>query len=277
MSFTPFQNFPGNAAAVERLRSSIQAGNAHGYLLSGPAGVGKRLLANHAAAMILGVTLDDLARSPNCLRLAPPIDEKMELPKTTTPVEDVHEFIRTLSLSPLGGTHKVGIIESAETLNAHGQNALLKTLEEPPAGTIVFLLVDDPELILPTLRSRLVHIALTPDAAAALIIDPERAERMKRLRETAHHLITSPLSARLTMIGTLTKGDDAAPRRELEELLVEIAGVTRTSFLEKCGTMSPEHLGRFARAFAAVLTTREQLRTNANAQILFSSLAIHLP
>lgn len=72
----------------------------------------------------------------------------------TIKIEQVHEFIRKVQLKPYGGTHKVGSIMHAEKLTAEAQNALLKTLEEPPKGTFIILTAPSPHSILETIRSR---------------------------------------------------------------------------------------------------------------------------
>src|SRR5262249_61400487 len=69
-------------------------------------------------------------------------------------IEQVRELTRWLSLQPLMASRKVAIVDGAHELNEHGQNALLRTLEEPPVGSHVLLLASAASLLLPTVRSR---------------------------------------------------------------------------------------------------------------------------
>lgn len=69
-------------------------------------------------------------------------------------IEDIRQLQKNLSLSPLQGTHKAAIIYQADTMSIDAQNAFLKTLEEPPAHTIIILLGKDKEAFLPTVLSR---------------------------------------------------------------------------------------------------------------------------
>jgi DNA polymerase-3 subunit delta' len=71
-------------------------------------------------------------------------------------------FCRDVRIKPLRGTRKVAILEDADFLNEEGANCLLKTLEEPPAGTIVLLIGTSEQRQLPTIRSRCQIIRLGP-------------------------------------------------------------------------------------------------------------------
>ena len=85
-------------------------------------------------------------------------------------VDDVRELMDYLSRRPYEGRWHVAIIERADKMTPSAQNALLKTLEEPPADTVFFLLTDTPGALLSTVRSRLrmVRVApLTREACAA--------------------------------------------------------------------------------------------------------------
>lgn len=77
------------------------------------------------------------------------------------------EVLRTALIEPAGlaaklGHGKVFIVDEAELLNPSGQNALLKTLEEPPAGTTLILVTANEDRLLPTIRSRCMRVAFSP-------------------------------------------------------------------------------------------------------------------
>lgn len=87
---------------------------------------------------------------------------------TRIPVEVLRSaLIEPANLAPKIGTSKVFIVDEAELLNPAGQNALLKTLEEPPAGTTLILVTGNEDRLLPTIRSRCMRIAFSqlPDQA----------------------------------------------------------------------------------------------------------------
>ena len=74
--------------------------------------------------------------------------------------EQARETTRWLGLRPLMAERKVAIVDGAEQLNEHGQNALLKTLEEPPGRAVLLLTASAPALVLPTVRSRCQRVRL---------------------------------------------------------------------------------------------------------------------
>ncbi len=88
-------------------------------------------------------------------------------------------FCRDVRIKPLRGHRKVAILEDADFLNEEGANCLLKTLEEPPAGTIVLVIGTSEQRQLPTIRSRCQIIRLGPlsgDDAIRLLRDVHQAE-----------------------------------------------------------------------------------------------------
>jgi DNA polymerase-3 subunit delta' len=104
--------------------------------------------------------------------------------------EQVRELSRWLALQPLMGARKIAILDGAEHLNEHGQNALLKTLEEPPGRSVLLLIASASAGLLPTVRSRCQILRLQPldreavrRVLAAAGLPPERAERLAPLAE----------------------------------------------------------------------------------------------
>ena len=170
----------------------------HALLLSGPPNVGKTTLAEDLAAGLLCLAPDPLHRPCRaCLacrkvargshadvhRLVP------DGPGGQIRIAAARALNTELSLLPVEGRRRIAIVESAQRLNEDAQNALLKTLEEPPLGVTIILCADDEEPILPTVRSRCVRLpmpALPPRAIAAFLADrgvddPARAARIARL------------------------------------------------------------------------------------------------
>jgi len=193
---------PAALAAVERM---LDGGVPQALLLTGPAAIGKTTLALDLAAgllcaaeagvvrpcracracrLVAGGTHQDLHRlapegAGRQVRIGDPID-----PDPGT----IRHLIREMARLPVEGRHRVAVIEGAHRMNEDAQNALLKTLEEPPAGATLILCADEPERLLPTVRSRTVTLRLGPLGIRAIegllgerAIDPPRAARLARL------------------------------------------------------------------------------------------------
>src|SRR5262249_47388531 len=87
--------------------------------------------------------------------------------------EQIRDLTPRPMLPPLIATRQVRVGDRADTLNEHGQNALLKTLEEPPGASVLVLVATRVSLLLPTVRSRCQHVRLEPlsDAAMARVLE----------------------------------------------------------------------------------------------------------
>jgi DNA polymerase III subunit delta' len=153
----------GHARAVERLRRAVAEDHVpHAFLFLGPEGVGKRALADALAARLLCADpkKDDACEAcGHCTRVAAGTHPDVRLvvrdeDRRDVRIEQVRELTRWLSLQPLMASRKVAIIDGAHELNEHGQNALLRALEEPPVGSHILLLATAASLLLPTVRSR---------------------------------------------------------------------------------------------------------------------------
>jgi len=159
------------------LAAALRGEPAHAYLFRGPPGSGKRAGARAFAAEILAASSDqpegarrrallDPSPHPDLVWLAPRGAQHM--------VEDVRErVIRAAALRPFEGGRRVFVIEAAEALRDESQNALLKTLEEPPGFAHLVLLTSEPGGLLATVASRCapVDFARLPAAAVEANLD----------------------------------------------------------------------------------------------------------
>ncbi len=125
---------------------------AHAYLITGPEGSGKRSLVTQVAGLILGS--DDPLKHPDAHILEP--ESKSRRIRT----DAVREVERELQMRSLRGGKKVGIFFDADRLQEQAANAFLKTLEEPPANTHLFLLSSLPSQLLDTILSRCIQVPL---------------------------------------------------------------------------------------------------------------------
>ncbi|HHM5925104.1 TPA: DNA polymerase III subunit delta' [Pseudomonas aeruginosa] len=185
--------YPWQQALWSQLGGRAQ--HAHAYLLYGPAGIGKRALAEHWAAQLLcqrpaaagacgeckACQLLAAGTHPDYFVLEP---EEAEKPIRVDQVRDLVGFV--VQTAQLGG-RKVVLLEPAEAMNVNAANALLKSLEEPSGDTVLLLISHQPSRLLPTIKSRCVQQACPlPGAAASLewlarALPDEPAEALEEL------------------------------------------------------------------------------------------------
>lgn len=128
----------------------------HALMLIGPPGSGKRALAMRLAEAVLSIGEGSFDTHPYALLIAPEAEGK------AIGIEAVRSLERFLALKvPVNAElNRVVVIENAHVLTLEAQNALLKMLEEPPAGTLIILTVRHEQTVLPTIRSRAQSIAV---------------------------------------------------------------------------------------------------------------------
>jgi DNA polymerase III subunit delta' len=148
------------------LAAALAAGPAHAYLFRGPRGSGKRAAARAFAAEILakGASDPDDARRRALLDPSPHPDLVWLAPRGSQHlVDEVREqVIRAAAYRPFEGVSRAFVIEQAEAMREESQNALLKTLEEPPAFDHLLLLSAEPEALLETITSRCQQVSFAP-------------------------------------------------------------------------------------------------------------------
>src|SRR4029077_1213871 len=148
------------------LSAALVAGPSHAYLFRGPRGAGKRAGARAFAAEILAGAAEDAedARRRALLDPSPHPDLVWLAPKGAQHmVEEVRErVIRAAAYRPYEGGKRVFVIEAAEAMRDESQNALLKTLEEPPGFVHLILLPSEPAALLETIASRCQPVDFAP-------------------------------------------------------------------------------------------------------------------
>lgn len=167
----------GHDAAWTEWRAALGSERMHhAWILAGPRGLGKGLFARTAAAELVaepGVPQPPSDRHPDILIPEHPPENKEEEKKRADGQEDVRrkrsipiDEIRTiqhrLTTRPTLGSRRVVIIDPADDLEKGAVNALLKSLEEPPAGTYFLLVAHRPGRLLPTIRSRCRMLRFAP-------------------------------------------------------------------------------------------------------------------
>jgi DNA polymerase III subunit delta' len=154
------------------LSAALASGPSHAYLLRGPRGAGKAAAARAFAAEILadGATDPEDARRRALIDPSPHPDLVWLRPRGAQHmVEEVREqVIRAASYRPFEAEKRVFVIEAAEQMRDESQNALLKTLEEPPDFVHLILLTAEPSMLLETIASRCQPIDFAPLPPAAI-------------------------------------------------------------------------------------------------------------
>ena len=161
-----FDALLGNEQLKENLRQSIRRGHiSHFYLISGPNGSGKHTLARLLAMAIL--CRGEERPCGNCLPCRkvlsgnhPDFITVDEPEKKTVSVDLIRQTRSDMYVRPNESEHKIYLFPRAQDMGIPGQNALLKILEEPPAYGVFLLLTDNPEKLLPTVRSRCTELNL---------------------------------------------------------------------------------------------------------------------
>ena len=165
----------GNEQLKENLSAARRKGRmSHFYLLSGPQGSGKHTLASLiAAAMLCEAPDGPCGVCQHCRKVLsgshPDYITIDDPSKKTVPVDLIRQARADIFVRPNEGSKKIYLFPRAQDMGIPGQNALLKVLEEPPSYGVFLLLTDNPEKLLPTVRSRCVELKLRalPEALLA--------------------------------------------------------------------------------------------------------------
>ncbi|MGE5207846.1 MAG: AAA family ATPase [Alphaproteobacteria bacterium] len=168
--------------ALEFLRRAHQQNRlAHAYLITGPAGSGKEVLAAELANLVNGTPVKDVFSS----RAREILVARPESKSRRIVIAQIRALEHALQMRASNGRCKVAIITDADRLQSEAANAFLKTLEEPPKDSLVLLLSALPEALPETILSRCINISLAPDDKVHS--KAEEGNLIKMLRQAADH------------------------------------------------------------------------------------------
>ena len=167
---TGFEEILGNEMVKDHFKRAIENHKiSHAYILTGEAGMGRKSIAN-AFAMTL---LCEKGGSEPCMSCHsckqvmsgnhPDLIYVTHEKPGSIGVDDVREQINdTIMIRPYSSYYKIYIVDEAEKMTVQAQNALLKTIEEPPSYAVIILITTNQEAFLPTILSRCVQMKLKP-------------------------------------------------------------------------------------------------------------------
>ena len=163
-----FNNIIGHEEIVKHLQNAMQTGKiSHSYIFTGRPGSGKKLLAG-TYAMTLQCEAGGTEPCQKCESCKKALGKNHpdiifvthEKPGTISIDEIREQVIHDVAIKPYYSEHKIYIIPDAEMMTVQAQNALLKTIEEPPEYAVIMLLTSNVDALLPTIQSRCVRLDL---------------------------------------------------------------------------------------------------------------------
>ena len=190
---------------LEPLQARLRAAKAdkrlpHAMVLQGTAGIGGDWLAQWLARLVLcdennapcghcqNCTRLQRGQHPDCMTISPS-EESKEIR-----IDQIRELIEDLSLTSHGSGAKIAIITPADRLNRNAANALLKTLEEPAANTLIILVAAQPGRLPPTIRSRCQRMVLSV---------PSESQCLAWLQDQVRETQAVPVAASVAWRGVL--------------------------------------------------------------------------
>jgi len=304
----------GHRRIVELLSRSVARGTLPPSLIfAGPAGAGKRLAATAVAQALnclqptaghglQAVPTDACGACAACSRIArgihpdvlvlEPADSLPGVPGGAIKIEQVRDVVDRAAYRPFEGKRRVVIIDGADALASAAQNALLKTLEEPPSMSVFILLTARPDVLLPTVRSRCIRLWFAEGVAP----DIDVAARDAAARVLAHAASTpdplrriqgaKDLLANTGSSGAADRGQLGAHLRAMASLLRDIqllgtrvdeGGLANPDARPALGRLMQAYQGaRGIRAFAAVDRALDALDRNAGVKIVADWVVLEL-
>src|SRR5262245_20269333 len=247
----PFRDLTGNRRLLDLLARSIERNSLPPSLIfEGPEGAGTRDTAVAVAQALNCVEggPDACGKCAPCRKIARGVHPDVLIVEPgdsgSIKIEQVRDIADRANYRPFEGRRRVIVVDDADALVAAAQNALLKTLEEPPPTSVFILVTARPDVLLPTVRSRCIRLRFAAGAAEA--VDAEALDDAARVL-------------------TATARSDAGGRLEMSKELHPPANLVPAE--------QREHLAARLLAMGALLRDVEVLATRADARVLANTEA----
>jgi DNA polymerase-3 subunit delta' len=296
----PFRDIKGHRRLTELLARSISRETLPpASIFAGPSGVGKRATAIAVAQALNCLEArqgDACGTCAACSRIARGVHPDVLIVEPgdsgNIKIEPIREAVDRTAFKPFEGRRRAVIVDEADAMVPQAQNALLKTLEEPPPSSIFMLITARPDSLLATVRSRCIRLWFAADGATD--VDEEAravAERVLTLAAGRDDVQTR-LSAAKDLLSNTGKGG-ASDREQLSGYLRAMASLLRDAEILATGAdaaaianrdaqpalerLAAAYKGeRGARAFAAVDQGLVALDRNAGVKIVADWVALQL-
>jgi len=238
-----FKDIVGHEQVVTHLQNAIrQKKVSHAYLLSGEAGSGKRLVAEAFAKTLLceegGIVACGKCKSCKQTESGNQPDFKIVVrEKASLGVKEIREQVTSdAQIKPYSSAYKVYLIDEAEKMTEEAQNALLKTIEEPPEYAVFFILVGRQEQLLPTILSRCISLPLHPVA-----LDKVKQFLMER-KGVPDYLAESAAAFSSGLVGRAVQYAESEvfieQRKEVLQLVKQVDSMSMAELMEAVKSLS---------------------------------------
>lgn len=224
-----FDRIVGQEAVTEHLQNALKRGSmSHAYIINGEKGAGKKLLARTYAAALQcqdlreeNGLLEPCGECRSCLQVMTANQPDIIVwPRKKPPKysvrDDIRPFLPDVQVRPYQSPWKIYIFEDAEQLNVQSQNALLKTLEEPPAYAVFLLLANGTDNFLPTVMSRCITLQLRQI--------PEHVTAAYLVKEKGLAEVKAALLSKFSR-GNIGRALELAESSDFSDFLKETAGL----------------------------------------------------
>ncbi len=220
-----FDDIVGHERIIEHLKNSIRLNKvSHAYLFVGDKGVGKKTVAKAFAQTLQCKEkgINPCMKCKSCIQASEGthLDIKtITHEKTAISVDEIrNQLVNDAPITPYVGPYKIYIVPDAHLLNTASQNAMLKTIEEPPSYAIIILIADNKEALLPTILSRCVTINFMP-------LSKEKITRYLMERQMVPDY--AAMQAAVFSQGSIEKAVKIAMSKEYSEKKEQLIGLLR--------------------------------------------------
>ncbi len=245
----------GKEGAIESVSAAVKSGRlSHALVLTGAKGIGKSTFADYLCKMLFCENGGEPCTvCPACLKISknihPDVFKIYPAGKSETiGVKEIAPLKTNLFVKPNDADKKVFIIYNAERMNRFAQNSILKMIEEPPEDSFFILTCQNSQALLPTVRSRVTEISLTPAEK-----DEVEKEVLKRFPEISKE---NAERAALLSGGNIGVALEIAEGKELSELYEAIERIAK-AVCDKDRAMLCLELGKFSKKKDAAIRLAE--------------------